>query len=58
MAKALHPDKCGAPRAKDAFQRLYQVLVCSKTLWKQWSNPRRGFMSLKHLTECKVRLGR
>lgn len=23
MAKALHPDKCGAPGAKDAFQRLF-----------------------------------
>lgn len=24
-ARALHPDKCPAPRAKDAFQRLYEA---------------------------------
>jgi len=25
MAKALHPDKCSDPRAKDAFQRLFEA---------------------------------
>ncbi len=25
MAKALHPDKCRAPGAKDAFQRLFEA---------------------------------